>query len=100
MRHGVADEAHAAQHQEYADRSSAERERKRADQRAAHEGKFEEGREEIIVNHAAHSCAPSSNASHMRRAFRRFSAVSTSLVAPHATGSRASNSASGNIDLT
>ena len=50
---------------------------------------------------AAHShAACSSNASHMRRALSRFSAVSTSAVAPHATGSRASSSVSGNIDLT
>ena len=40
----------------------------------------------MIVDHAAHSCALSSNASHMRRALSRFSAVSTSFVGPHATG--------------
>ena len=51
MRHGVADQAHAPQHQEHADRRGAERERKRADQRAAHELEFDEWSDEEVVDH-------------------------------------------------
>ena len=52
MRHRVADQAHAAQHQEHADRPGAERERERADQRAAHEGELDERGDEGVVDHA------------------------------------------------
>ena len=75
---------------------------------AAHELELgERGDEEVVHgNHDAtdlmpQSAAPriraacSSNASHMRRAVSRFSAVSTVAVRPQATGSRASSSVSG-----
>ena len=42
VRHRIADQAHPPQHQEHADRPRPERERERADQRAAHEGEFDE----------------------------------------------------------
>ena len=44
--------------------------------------------------------ACSSKASHIRRAFSMFSGVSTSAVAPQATGSRASSSVSGKFTFT
>src|SRR5436189_196544 len=96
MRHGVADEAHAAQHQEHADRSRSQGERQRAGERAPHELELGEGGNEIIVHgecdHAAttQASACSSNASHMRRALVMLSGVSTVAVAPQATDSRAS----------
>ncbi len=43
VRHGVADERHAPQHQEHADRAGAERQRQRAGQRPAHELELGEG---------------------------------------------------------
>ena len=49
--HGVAHQAHAPEHQEHADRRRAERQREAADQRAAHEGEFDEGLDES-VDHA------------------------------------------------
>ena len=49
---------------------------------------------------STHSAACSSNASHMRRAASRFSAVSTVAVRPQATGSRASSSVSGKCART
>ena len=71
---------------------------KRADQRAAHEFEVGERRDQGVVEHkrrhaasTAQASACSSNASHMRRALLRFSAVKTSRVAPQATGSRASS---------
>ncbi len=49
--HGVAHQAQAPQHQEDADRRRAERQGEAADQRAAHEGEFDEGIDEG-VDHA------------------------------------------------
>ena len=43
VRHGVAYQAHAPQHEENADRPGAEREREGADQRPAHELELDEG---------------------------------------------------------
>ena len=53
VRHGVADQAHAPQHQEHADRAGAERERERAGERAAHELELGERRDERVVQHRA-----------------------------------------------
>src|SRR6516165_856410 len=98
MGHGIADEAHAAQHQEHPDRARAERESERAGERPAHELEFRERRDQEIEHQAAgstHSAARSSNASHIRRATKRFSGVRTTGVLPQATGSRASSKVSG-----
>src|SRR6516225_11292395 len=109
MRHGVADQAHAPQHQKNANRRRAEGERERADQRPPHKFKIRERSDQIVVQHrlcliysaaTAQVSAASSKASHMRRVLFRFSAVSTSRVGPQATGSRASNNVSGKTVLT
>src|SRR5947209_19660669 len=103
MRHGVAEEAHAPKHHEDADGTGTERQRDRADERAAHEVEFCERRDDNVVEsvkHQAalrtHSCACSSKTSLMRRAAVRFDGVSTSSVRPQATASRASRSVCGN----
>ncbi len=49
VRHGVADQAHAPQHQKHADGAGAERERKLARKRATHELELgERGNEEVV----------------------------------------------------
>src|SRR3974377_2498877 len=95
MRHGVADQAHAPQHQKNADRGGAEGERERADQPPPHKFKIRERSDQIVVQHrvcliysaaTAQVSAASSKASHMRRALFKFSTVSTSLVGPQPPG--------------
>jgi hypothetical protein len=49
MRHGIAGEAHPAQHQENADRRRSERDRDAADERPAHELELGEGGDEEVV---------------------------------------------------
>ena len=51
VRHGVAHEAHAPQHQEHADRPRAERQCKDAGERAPHELELGERGEEEVVDH-------------------------------------------------
>ena len=51
VRHGVAGEAEAAQHQEDADRGGADRQCEGADERPLHESEFGEGADEEIVDH-------------------------------------------------
>ena len=81
----------------------AERQRHRADQRAAHELELGEGRDEEIVGHGKRSgCTARRSAAGARRLgsipgldhaarLQQVSGVSTSAVAPQATGSRASS---------
>ena len=85
VRHGIAGEAHAAQHQEDADRAAAERDGDHAHERALHELEFGKRRVEQVEHDRApqatwrwHTSACGSYASTMRRAFSRFSALSTS----------------------
>src|SRR6185437_4195827 len=109
--HGVANEAHSPQHQEYADRRAAECQGDHGGQRAAHELEFGEGGDQRIVQQhgqaareevlsATQAAAPSSNASHIRRASSRLSGVSTSAVKPQATLPRASSRVSGKLART
>ena len=63
MRHGVAYERHAAQHQEHADGTRAERQRQRAGERTAHELELAEGGDEISWSGNIHTTS--------FRAFRR-----------------------------
>ena len=108
MRHGIADQAHPAQHQEDADRRRAERKRKSAGQRAAHEFEFQKRADQQVVEHrsgrrlreTAQAAASSWKASHMRRAVSRFSGVNTSAVSPQATDRRASKSVCGKFAFT
>ena len=107
--HGVAHQAQAAEHEEYADRRRAEREGKAADQRPSHEGEFDEGIDEGM-DHAEIRSVPasprsqisacSSHASVSCRDLTRFFAVSTCLVGPQATTSRASSSVLGKCSRT
>ena len=59
VRHGIAHEAHATEHQEHADGTRAQRQRERARKRAAHELELGERRDEEVVRHhtaaSAHS---------------------------------------------
>src|ERR1700737_1719520 len=105
MRHRVTNQAHPPQHQEHADRGAAERQRDHRRQRAAHELEFSEGRDQRVGDHGnqaaregaytTQAVALSSKASHIRRASRRFSDVSTCAVAPQATSPRANSNVSG-----
>ena len=96
--HRVARQAHAAQHQEYAYRRRADRDRDAAHQRAPHEAEIGEGLDEELPHHAAfrpHMCGGPAQASHICCARNWFSAVSTCAVGPWATSSRASMSVRG-----
>src|SRR5262245_65933394 len=98
MAHGVAHQAHAPKHEKHPDRRRAEREREAADERAAHEGKFQEGTDDG-VDHAgsrsrmassrAQISACSSKASTSWRDLARLAGVRTLRVSPQATTSRA-----------
>jgi hypothetical protein len=53
MRQRIADQAHAAQHQEHADRRCTQRQREGCNQRAAQKIEFNEGRDERVVERHA-----------------------------------------------
>ena len=50
VRHGIAGQAHAPQHQEDADRARAGRKHQRPGERALHESEFDERRDEQIIH--------------------------------------------------
>ena len=60
VRHGVAGEAHATQHEEDPHRCSAQRQGQTAGQGAAHEAEFDEGADEPVpqLRHVAWRCPP------------------------------------------
>ena len=51
MGHRIADQTHPPQHQKYADRRAAQRQRDHGRQRPAHEFEFGEGRDQHIIDH-------------------------------------------------
>ncbi len=59
MRHGVAGEAHAPQHQEHADGAGAERQEERTRKRPLHERVIGKGRDDEFME--AHAAAPGSH---------------------------------------
>ncbi len=65
--HGVAHQAHAAEHEEHADGRRAEREREAADQRAAHEGELDEGLGDRVDHASSRSGDGSSPRAHTSR---------------------------------
>src|ERR1700712_5758802 len=100
MAHGVADKAHAPQHQEDSDRAGAEAQADAGNQGTPHEAVIGKGRQEDVVDHSDASVsgrqasAFSSQLSAIARARLRFPADMTSSVRPQATSSRAISSVS------